>query len=175
MGYATMWKILEEIITEFRKKQLTIPETVMNDLKAAKTMINIVASADSDHGEANLKIEGYLGNVEAYLVTEAQKHFTHEQIDTWLRRLEQANCCTCEESTEEQRFVAGVPRDQKWVRVEPLPDLPTEELKRLAQETKLSTSTQKDGRMIVYGQAENLKEFLKKMTGKAGKKRQQQS
>ena len=169
MGYPTMWRILEEIITDFRKKQLPIPEAVMSNLKAAKTMINI-ASANPEHGEANQKIEEYLGSVEAYLITEAQKHFSHEQIDTWLRRLEQANCCTCEETTEELRFVAGVPRDQKWIRVEPSADLPVEELKRLAAEAQLSASIQKDGRLLVYGQAENLKGFVKKMTAKAGKK-----
>jgi len=169
MGYLAMWKVLEEIITEFRKRQLSIPEGVMNDLKAARTMIQIV-NADSGRGENNLKIEEYLGSVEAYLITEAQKHFAAERIDEWLRRIEQANCCTCEENMEETRFIAGVPRDQKWLRVEPLADLPVEKLKQLAEETNLSTSTQKDGRMVVYGQAENLKEFVRKMTEKARKK-----
>ena len=169
MGYSAMWKVLEEIITEFRKKQLPIPERVMNDLKAAKTMIKIV-NADSGHGENSLKIEEYLGSVEAYLVTEAQKHFAPESIDKWLKRLEMANCEICEEKAEESRFVAGVPRDQKWIRVEPLDNLPVEKLKQLARETNLSTSIQKDGRILVYGQAEDLKEFVKKMTTQAGKK-----
>jgi len=169
MGYLAMWKVLEEIITEFRKKQLSIPEKVMNDLKAAKTMIQIV-NADSGHGENNLKIEEYLGSVEAYLVTEAQKHFAPEHIDQWLKRLEIANCEICEENAEETRFIAGVPRDQKWIRIEPLANLPVEKLKQLAKETNLSTSIQKDGRMLVYGQAEDLKEFVKKMTKETNKK-----
>jgi hypothetical protein len=169
MGYLAIWKVLEEVITEFRKKQLPIPERVMNDLKAAITMIKIV-NADSGHGENSLKIEEYLGSVEAYLVTEAQKHFAPEHIDNWLKRLEQANCEICEETAEETRFIAGVPRDQKWIRVEPLDNLPTEKLKQLAEETNLSTSTQKDGRMLIYGQTEDLKEFVKKMTTQAGKK-----
>ena len=169
MGYLAMWKVLEEIITEFRKKQLPIHERVMNDLKSAKTMIKIV-NADAGHGENSLKIEEYLGSVEAYLVTEAQKHFAPESIDNWLKRLQQANCEICEENAEETRFVAGVPRDQKWIRVEPLTNLPIEELKQLALETNLSTTIQKDWRMLVYGRAEDLKEFVKKMTEKAGKK-----
>jgi len=169
MGYLAMWKVLEEITTEFRKKGLAIPATVMNDLKSARTMIKIM-NADAGHGETSQKVEEYLGSVEAYLVTEAQKHFAPEQIDNWLKRLEIANCETCEESAEESRFIAGVPRDQKWLRVEPLTNLPVEKLKQLAEETNLSTSIQKDGRMLVYGQAEDLKEFVKKMTEKAGKK-----
>jgi hypothetical protein len=163
MGYLAMWKVLEEIITEFRKKQLPIPETVMNDLKAAKTMINIVGVSEG-HGENSLKIEEYLGSVEAQLVTEAQKHFAPEHIDQWLKRLETANCKIGDEDAGKLRFIAGVPRDQKWIRVEPLANLPAEKLQQLAKEANLSVSMQEDGRMIVYGQAENLKEFVKKMT-----------
>jgi hypothetical protein len=169
MGYLAVWKVLEGIITEFRKKQLPVPERVMSDLKSAKTMIKIV-NADTGHGENSLKIEEYLGTVEAYLVTEAQKHFAAESIDNWLKRLEIANCETCEENTEESRFVAGVPRDQKWIRVEPLTNLPVKKLKQLARETNLTIVLQKDGRIVVYGQAEDLKEFVKKMTTQAGKK-----
>jgi hypothetical protein len=169
MGYLAVWKVLEGIITEFRKKQLPVPERVMSDLKSAKTMIKIL-NADTGHGENSLKIEEYLGTVEAYLVTEAQKHFAAESIDNWLKRLEIANCETCEENTEESRFVAGVPRDQKWIRVEPLTNLPVKKLKQLARETNLTIVLQKDGRIVVYGQAEDLKEFVKKMTTQAGKK-----
>ncbi len=37
------------------------------------------------------KVEEYLGNVESYLITEAQKSFGSESVDHWLRRLEEAN------------------------------------------------------------------------------------
>ena len=163
MGYLAVWKVLEEITTNFRKKQLPVPKKVMNDLKAAQTMIKIM-NADSGHGEARQKIEEYLGTVEAYLVTEAEKHFTPEHIDKWLKRLETANRKVGQENTVDARFITGVPRDQKWLRVEPLINLPIERLRQIAKESNLSTSTQKDGRMLVYGQAEDLKEFIKKLT-----------
>ena len=162
MGYLAVWKVLEEITTNFRKKQLPVPKSVMNDLKAAQTMIKIM-NADSGHGETRQKIEEYLGTVEAYLVTEAEKHFTPEHIDKWLKSLETANRKMGMEKTGESRFITGVPKDQKWLRVEPLINLPFQRLKQLAKETNLSTSTQKDGRMLVYGQAKNLKAFVKKM------------
>ena len=163
MGYLAVWKVLEEITTNFRKKQLPVPKKVISDLKAAKTMIKIM-NADSGHGEAMQKIEEYLGTVEAYLVTEAEKHFAPEHIDMWLRLLETANRQVVQENTGDSRFVTGVPRDQKWLRVEPLINLPSERLKQIAKDSNLSTSTQKDGRMLVYGKAEDLKEFIKKMT-----------
>jgi len=164
MGHLAVWKVLEEMIVEFRKKGLPIPTTVMDDLKSARTMIKIM-DTDSSRGETAQKAEEYLGNVESYLLTEAQKKFEPEHIDEWLRRLEEASCEICEEKGEEPRFISGLSRDQRWIRVEPLASLPLEKLKELAKESNLSYSTQDDGRLLVYGKAEDIKGFVKKMTG----------
>jgi hypothetical protein len=169
MGHLAVWKVLEEIIIEFRKKGLPVPATVMNDLKSARTMIKIM-NADASRGETAQKVDEYFGNVESYLVTKAQKEFAPEYIDAWLRRLEEASYETCAEvEKEESRFIAGLPRDQKWIRVEPLASLPLEKLKQLAEESNLSCSVQEDGRLLVYGKAEDIKEFVKKMTGETSK------
>ena len=170
MGRLAVWKVLEEMIIEFRKRGLPIPAPVMNDLKSAKTMIKIV-DASASGGETAQKADEYLGNVESYLVTEAQKKLEPEYIDEWLRRLEEASCETCE-GEEKSRFISGLPRDQRdqrWIRVEPLVSLPLEKLKQLAKEANLSYSSQEDGRLLVYGKAEELKEFVKRMTGEASK------
>ena len=172
MGYAETWKILEEIIIELRKKGLTIPVTVMTDLKSAKTMIKLM-EAETGKGEMAPQTEQYLRNVESYLITEAEKHFSPERIDEWLRRLDQATVevCGCveEEVKEESRFVPGLPRDQKWVRVAPLTSLPSEKLKQLAEESNLSLKEEKDGHLIAYGKPEDIRGFVKKMTAQAAK------
>jgi hypothetical protein len=162
MGHLAVWKVLEEMIIEFRKKGLPIPPQVMNDLKSARTMIRIM-NVDPGRGETVQKVEEYLGNVESYLVTEAQKKFAPDYIDEWLRRLEEASCEICEEKGEEQRFISGLPRDQRWIRVEPLASLPLEKLKQLAKESNLSCSVQ-DGRLLVCGKTEDIRGFVKKMT-----------
>jgi len=164
MGYMALWKVLEEIIIEFRKKGLTTPQKIMNDLKSAKVMIKIMDAGDSG-GEAAQKVEQYLRSVESYIVTEAQKTFEPARIDEWLRRLEEATCDTCEiEKKEEAKFISGVPRDQKWLRIKPFDNLPLEKLKQLAEETGLSSRVQEDGRLVVYGKVEDIREFVKKMT-----------
>jgi hypothetical protein len=56
-----------------------------------------------------------------------------------------------------------VPRDQKWVRVEPIANLPSGRIQQIAKEQNLQVNQQKDGRLVVYGQQEDIKEFLKKM------------
>jgi hypothetical protein len=178
MGYEAVWKVLEEIIIEFRKKGVATPQNVMNDLKSAKVLMKIMDASEKDRGETAPKIEQYLGSVEAYLVTEAQKTFAPARIDEWLRRLEEASrdtCQTCGVPSEvkekaEAKFIMGArARDQKWIRVEPLASLPLEKLRELAEKQQLSSRLEGDGRLLVYGRAEDIREFVKKMTEQAAK------
>jgi hypothetical protein len=169
MSHTATWKVLEDLMLELRKKGAAIPPNVINDLRSAKLMIKI-SEVEGSRGEASQKVEEYLGNVDSYLITEAQKVLSPEAVDQWLRRLEEANAETCEEKMEENKFITGVPRDQKWVRVEPVGKLPTERIQQIAKESNLSVNRQKDGRIVVYGQSECIKEFLKKMTAEAIKK-----
>lgn len=169
MGYNDRSQILEAIIIALRKKGVTIPENVLGDLKAARVLIKVMDASQKDLGETAPKIEEYLGSVEAYLITEAQKHFPTEKVDEWLRLLEQATIdecgCTPElgEPKEESRFVTGVPRDQKWIRIEPLPTLPLEKLEELAIQTNLSFREEPTGQLTVYGQPEDVQAFIKKI------------
>lgn len=163
------WKILEDMMLELRKKGVNIPPSIIEDFRSAKLMINLTCM-EAGKGEAVQKAEEYLANVEVYLVTEAQKTLGSETVDQWLRRLEEANVETCEETKEENKFVMGVPRDQKWIRVEPISNLPTERIQQIAKEQNLSVNPQNDGRLVVYGKPEDIKEFLKKMTAEAVKK-----
>jgi hypothetical protein len=177
MSYETSWKILEEVIIELRKKGVATPQNVLNDLKSAKVLMKIMDASEKDRGETAPKIEQYLGSIEAYLITEAQKHFAPAQIDAWLRRLEEASCDTCQtcgvptetKKKTEAKFITGLPRDQKWIRVEPLASLPAEKLKQLAKETNLSYREETDGHLTVYGSAENIRAFVKKMTEQTSK------
>ena len=84
--------------------------------------------------------------------------------------LEEATAETSEEKIEENAFITGVPRDQKWVRIEPHGNFTSERIKQMVKENNLSVNAQKDGRLVVYGQPEDIKEFLKKMTTETNKK-----
>ena len=168
MGYMAVWKVLEELIADFRKRGKTVPSQVMDDLKSAKTMIQI-SKAEKGHVDTVQKIEEYLANVESYLVSEGQKQFRVEYVDGWLCRLEEAGRISDEEE-EETRFIPGLPREEKWVRVKPTIELPIKKLKALATESKLSYKLQGDGHLLVLGKDENVKDFVKKMATKYGLK-----
>jgi len=169
MGYTAKWKVLEDLMLELRKKDVEMPPTVINDLRSAKLMINITEVGG--RGDATLKLEEILGSIESYLVTEAQNILSAPAVDDWLRRLDEATLPTCEiKGEKENTFITGIPRDQKWIRVEPMSNLPTERLKQIAKENNLSANQQKDGRLMVYGQQEDIRAFLKKMAEEVAEK-----
>ena len=164
-------KVLEEIIIEFRKKGLPVPEKVLTDLKSARILMKLEDVDKKSLGETTPRIEEYLSSVEAYLITEAQKSLTPTQIDEWLRRLDAASCNTClTEEKEETYFIAGVPRDQKWIRAKPIASLTIDKLKQLATETNLSSREEADGYLTVYGSVEGIRNFVKRMTEETAKK-----
>jgi hypothetical protein len=167
MSYLAAWKVLEEMIADFRKKGIAIPTEIMSDLKSARTLIDVL-KADPNRADTCQKIDEYLLNVESYLVSEGQRLLGTEYIGEWLKRLDEASRKVFEEEEEEKRFVPGVPREHKWIRVKPSAELPIEKLKALAEESNLSSNVQNDGYLLVYGKDECIKAFVKKMATKHG-------
>ncbi|MEM3553743.1 MAG: DUF2096 family protein [Candidatus Bathyarchaeia archaeon] len=165
MGYLAVWKVLEEMITDLKKKGTVVPADILNDLRNARTLINVL-KADPTRLETSQKIEEYLNNVEAYLISEGQR-FGDKYIEGWVKRLEEASRKVFDEE-EETRFVPGLPRDQRWIRIKPSEEMPIETLKALAGELNLSFEVQSDGFLLVYGEDERLKDFVKKMATKYG-------
>jgi hypothetical protein len=176
MGHLGTWKILEEMIADFRKKGITIPSQIMSDLRSAKTTIRIL-NVEPTCDASLQKIDQYLMNVESYLVSEGQKKLGFEYVDPWLNRLKEAAKKAGDEEKKEIRFVPGMPRSQRWIRVAASAEMSTERLKKIAREMKLACETEKDGSLLVYGQDQYIKDFVKNMaseyrerTGKYRKK-----
>lgn len=160
----TAWKLLEDMILELKVAGAEVPAKTVEDLRTAKSMLKLGCMPQG--GDAVQKAEELLANVEAYVATEGQRVFGEAKVDEWLRKLEEANLEVCAEPhiAEEGKYVTGVPRDQKWVRIEPIDDLPANRINALAAEEKLEIKTQKDGKILVQGAAENIKNLIKKIT-----------
>lgn len=169
MGYSAAWKVLEEMISDFRKKGLDVPAGIMSDLRHAKTLINVL-KADPSRLETSQKVEEHLRSVESYLVSEGTRKLGEGYAENWIERLNDASVKATEEEKEQTRFISGIPRKQKWIRVKPSTELPIERLKALADELDLSHSIQDDGCLLVYGRDQCIKDFVKKMTAKHGLK-----
>jgi len=167
MGYLAIWKVLEEMITDFRKKGVAVPTNIIDDLKYARTLINIL-KADPSRLETAQKIEECLNNVESYLISEGQQ-FGDKYVGEWITKLEEASRRIDEDECV-SRFVPGLPREQRWVRIKPSEEIPLEALKTLAEDLNLSHEVQSDGYLLVYGEDKLVKEFVKKMATKYGSK-----
>ncbi len=164
MGHTmAAWKTLEDLLIALRKKDVQIPANVLEDLRAARSMIELSCS-EGTHGEAVTKAEQYTANVETYLIGQAQKVLDSKEVDEWFKRLEAANMqVETEEELAEGKFVVGVPRGQKWIRIETDNKLPEEYVLKLAGERNLTVNKQADGRLIVYGQPSDVKAFVKQV------------
>ena len=173
MGHTATWKVLEELMLDMQKKGANIPANVVNDLRSAKLMIQISESAGAK-GDNAIKVDEYIGNVESLPLAEAEKTLGSKYVVGWLKRLDEARAqsetCQPKEQLIDDKFITGVPRDQKWVRVEPYDNLTNERIKEIAKENNLSINSQANGRLVAYGQPDNIKAFLKKMTLEATKK-----
>jgi hypothetical protein len=172
MGYLAAWKVLEAMIADFRKRGIPVSADIMNDLKSAKTLINIL-KADPCRVDTSQKVETYLLNVESHLVSQGQKKLGAEYVEEWLKQLDEASQKPHEEEAaeeEETRFIPGLPREQKWIRAKPTAELPLEKIKALAEEANLTSKLQNDGYLLVYGEDKSIKEFVKKMATEYGLK-----
>jgi hypothetical protein len=180
LSFADKSKVLEEVIVELKKKNVNIPANVLSDLKAARTLITVEKADLRGRSETEPKIDEYLSNVEIYALAEAEKHFPAEKVEMWLASLNAGTCsCSCcetctptkeAETEKEGRYVTGVPRDQKWVRIQPIEGLDAEKIVQMATQAGLSAKTEANQNVVVYGQPEALREFIKKVTGLFGKK-----
>lgn len=99
MGHTmASWKILEDLMITLKRKNIEIPAKVVEDLRAAKSTIQLTCMEGS-RGEAMQKAEEYSANVEAFLINEAEKIMEPQVVNDWLKRLEQANTEVCEGRT----------------------------------------------------------------------------
>lgn len=165
MIYEEVWSVLEDLIAELRNRRLIIPANVMSDLHSAKTMIQVF-KADITHIENISRIETYLESVEAQLISLAHEKVGPEFAAKWMKKIEEARRKVSKEKEESTRFVPGIPRDKRWVRVQISEATPRKEIEKLANENNLSHKMQMDGYMLVYGDDENVKAFVKKMAAR---------
>ena len=163
MNYEENWKVLADLLTELQKRGEKIPANVINDLRSAKTMIQVL-KADSAHTENRSRIDTYLRNVESYAIFTTEKHGT-EIVEEWLKKLEEPKIVKNKEKREESsRFIPRAPRDKNWVRIQISEDIAREDLRKLVEESGLSYKMQKNGYMLVYGDGENIKSLVKRLT-----------
>ena len=170
MTYEAVWKVLSDMVTEFRKKGKQIPANIMQDLRSARTLIQVAKADKTCEGTVIPKIEQYLSNVEFFLFSEAQT-IGEEFFKEWIEKLTKAREKAIEEAEAEagssvSHFVPGVPREEQWIRIKASAETPEEVIRRIAEEENLSCKRQPDGYFLISGDKERIKAFIRKMAKK---------
>ena len=161
MGNMAVWKVLEEIIIELRKKAVETPKEIINDLKSAKVLLEINGSDSVQKDKMN--IEKYLDNIEIHVFNEMQNKFESKIVEEWLKRLCEARTKECH-LEKENKFISGIPRNKKWIRMKSIPELSKNIIEKNAKDKKLIIRSHKDGKFTIYGKDEDIKKFIKKIT-----------
>jgi len=162
MSYEEKWKLLADLLIELQERGEKIPAEVMNDLRSAKTIIQVL-KADPTHIESISRIDTYMRSIESYAIFTAEKLGT-KNVEEWLKKLKDPKRVKKKEKREENsRITPRVPRDKNWMRIQISEDTPPEGIKKLVKESKLSYKMQKNGYILVYGNGENIKSFVKRM------------
>ncbi len=164
MGYKEAWKVLENLVAEFRKEGISISSETMHDLRSAKTMMQML-KADASRLEFLPTIGAYLDTVESQLMGLALEKFGQAFVEQWMKKLDEARRKVEEEKVEStfSKLALGIQRSDFWVRVLPSEDILKETVENLAGEIGVSCKMQEDGYILVYGSKEKIKEFVKKM------------
>ena len=162
MNYDDKWEILADFLMDLKKRGKIIPVEIMNDLRSAKTFIQVL-KADPICIETISRIEKYLRNIESYTIS------TGEEIDKgiaedWLNRLKDKKMEKSEKINEKSTFIHGIPRNEKWVRIKILNYILPENLKKIAKENNLSYKTKKNDYIIAHGDPKNIKKLIKTIT-----------
>lgn len=153
---------MADLVAELQRSGESVPSEVMKDLRSAKTMIEIL-KVDQSRSEHLLRIEEYLNNVESYVMPAAKMKFGEEYADEWMKKtLEAQRTVRALKEEPTGRFPIGIPRDRLWVRMEPSKEMPKEKIERLAKEEGLDFRTEEDGYILVYGEENRLKRFVRK-------------
>ena len=161
MSYEEKWKILADLLTELQERGEKIPADVMNDLRSANTMIQVL-KADPTHTENISRIDTYMRSVESYVIFAAEKLGT-ETVEAWLKKLKDTEAMKKKDRAAGSRFSLGAPRNKSWMRIKISDDTPLEDVKNLVKESKLSYKMQENGYILVYGNENNIKSFVRRM------------
>jgi hypothetical protein len=166
MDHSAVWKVLEKIIMDFKKREVNIKEDLISELRHTKTLINIL-KADPFNIDLSGQVKENLRNLESQLITEGETRFGNKYTKKWLKQLDEANRSVIEKQESKTTFIPGIPRNKKWIRIKPSSELKLEKLKALAVESKLKFKLQ-NNYFLVYGEDESTKTFIKKIAREFG-------
>lgn len=156
---------MDAMIADFREKGSAVSPEIMVELRSAKALISVLL-ADPECADVKQKIEECLFNVESYAMAKGEVMMGARYVGIWSHKLDQASKkATSEEDTlsfpGEKPLPLSPLRGPNWIRINPIPAIQIDTLRKLADTLYLSCIPQGNGGLIVQGETDQLKEFIR--------------
>ena len=168
MNYERYWMVLEELMVGLRQKGINIPQETADDLKSARTLITI-HNTDPSVSTVEAEIALYLEKAEPILLSLAEFEVGKDYADDWQAKAVEAITRTEEKAAFKSRFVSGVVRGEGWLRIKTAGIMSDAEIAALLKQLNLSAKPQDDGYLLVRGDKESIKTFVREIRKKIGK------
>ncbi|MBS7654372.1 DUF2096 family protein [Candidatus Bathyarchaeota archaeon] len=163
MSWDTRWRALADAITDLRRSGESIPPSIIRDLRSAKTMMEII-KADRSRPEHISRLEECLGSVESYVLSTAESRLGSSYVNALIRKLHEVERIRVQAEMETQAgFHPGLPREMKWVRIQASDEIPVETIRNIAEKIGLKSMIQEDRYVLIFGEKEKIKAFIKRM------------
>jgi hypothetical protein len=168
MNYERYWIVLEELMVELRQKGINIPQATADDLMSARTLITI-HNTDPSVSTVEAEISLYLEKVEPILLSLAEFELGKDYADAWQAKTTEAITQIEEKTAFKSRYVTGVVRGEGWLRIKTAGIISDVEVAVLLKQLNLSAKPQDDGYLLVQGDKDSIKTFVREIRKKVGK------
>ncbi|MDQ1279560.1 MAG: hypothetical protein QG670_822 [Thermoproteota archaeon] len=169
VGYAALWKMLDVLITEFKRRGGAVPQELIEELRTSKSMISIL-DADPSSIDTITEVEILLGKIESTLLYLAEADFGKEYANEYSKRIIDARAgFSDQDNIFSPRFVTGIPRGMDWIRFKTDDNMNRTEVEELAHNFGLLSRQQDNDSVIIYGDKEKIREFIQRVAEKIGK------
>jgi hypothetical protein len=170
MDYLALWKVFEELITELKKKGVSITDQTMKKLRGSRATINIY-TADPSYQQTSADLMSQLTELEMELMTLAEQKVGPEFSNEWMEKITEAREAEPSTPALDKGFPRGVPRSDYWIRLTVGDAIPIDELQEMAAKHKISIKEESSDQVIVHGEKSKIKQLVKMMTEKQREKR----
>lgn len=165
--YEAIYETLCEMTTALRKKDVDVPSDIATDLRSARALIS-GHRTDPEAVQILSQVQSYLKKVERKLIEMARSEGLSETASEFLERLDEARRGARKRTSPgpEIRFIPGLPRNGRWVRIKISPKTPLNTIEEVAAKSRVSLKPQEEGFVLATGRSENLREFIRILRSK---------
>ena len=185
VNYGSVARTLEEFLKELIEKGMTIPPQVVADLKTGRSVLSIykrmpeetdIESELDAIADVEMKARISLQNVEMNLLSLADEKIGREYAEEWQRKINASYEDQTETSDNAEDavsgtspYITGVPKGEYFIRIKQTELAEVNGLDKLLVSYGLTSDSQADGYLLIYGRKEDVSAFLKEIRQLVGK------